>query len=231
MSIRTLQLSDELHQYLIDHTLRDHPLLRELREETARLPMGHMQISPEQGQFMQLLGELVGCRRYLEIGTFTGYSSLCMALSMPQDGRLICCDISTEYTNTARRYWQRAGVESKITLKLQPAIQTLQSLISGDWRPFSDLGETANLGKFDFVFLDADKQSYDAYFEPAIALLRPGGLLAVDNALRRGFVADPTNSEPDTLALRAINDRVCRDSRLTQSLVPIGDGLLLARKR
>lgn len=219
MSNRTIALSDALYDYLIAASLREPPLLAELRAETARMPMAQMQIAPEQGQFMALLVELLGARRALEIGTFTGYSSLWVALAMPE-GRLVACDISEEYTAVARRYWARAGVAQRIELRLGPALATLDRLFA-----------EGAAESFDFAFLDADKENYDGYYERVLRLLRPGGLLAVDNALWAGAVADPAKTDPDTLAIRGLNAKVRDDARVSASLVPIGDGLLLVRRR
>jgi len=194
--------------------------LAELREETARLPGAGMQISPEQGQFMRLLVELLGAQRTLEVGVYTGYSSLCVAQALPEDGQLIACDINAEYTAIARRYWQRAGLEQRIRLELGPALGTLDGLIAA--------GES---GRFDFAFIDADKENYQAYYERSLALLRRGGLIAVDNVLWGGSVADPADQKSSTLAIRALNAQLAEDSRVSVSLVPIGDGLFLARKR
>lgn len=220
MANRSLGISDTLHRYLVDATLREPPLLRELREETSHLSASNMQIAPEQGQFMALLVELIGARRAIEIGTFTGYSALCVARALPADGRLIACDINEEYTSIARRYWERAGVAGKIDLRLAPAIETLDRLLAD--------GQS---GSFDFGFIDADKQSYDGYYERTLSLLRPGGLLAVDNVLWDGQVADPADTTPETTAIRALNTRIREDERVSMSLVPVGDGLMLARKR
>lgn len=220
MSNRTLAITDALHRYLITHTLREPDILRRLREETAGMKGARMQIAPEQGQLMALLAELIGARRCLEIGVYTGYSSLAVALALPAQGRLIACDVSEEWTSVARRYWKEAGVEHKIALELRPAVETLDELIQG-----------GQAGSFDFAFIDADKERYDDYYERCLVLLRQGGLLSVDNALWGGAVADPTQSDEETVALRALNDKVTRDPRVSSSLVPIGDGLLLARKR
>ncbi len=220
MSNRTIAMTDPLYDYYLTVALREPPLLRELREETARMPQARMQIAPEQGQFMALLTELIGARRALEIGTFTGYSALCVALAMPADGRLVACDISEEYTAVARRYWARAGVADRIELRLGPAKATLDALLA------AGAG-----GGFDFAFIDADKENYDAYYERALALLRRGGLLAVDNVLWNGAVADPAKTDADTTAIRALNARIRDDARVSMTMVPIGDGLTLARKR
>jgi predicted O-methyltransferase YrrM len=220
MSNRTIGLSDELYRYLIEHSLREPDLLRRLREETARLTeWSAMQIAPEQGQFMGLLAQLVGARTALEVGTFTGYSSLAVMLAMPRDARMVCCDVSEEFTRVARRYWAEAGVADRIDLQLRPAIDTLDDLIAA-----------GSAGSFDFAFIDADKQNYDGYYERALVLLRPGGLLAVDNVLWSGAVADPQDNNETTKAIRRLNQKILRDRRVAISLVPIGDGLTLARK-
>lgn len=213
-------MTSALLSYLHETTLREPELLTRLRQETAALPDGGMQISPEQGQFMALLIELMGARRSLEVGVFTGYSSTAVALALPADGKLVACDVSDEWTQIARRYWREAGVESKIELHVRPAQQTLDALIaSGD------------AGSFDFAFIDADKTGYDAYYERCLTLLRPGGLVAVDNVLWNGDVANPDNQRESTRAIRALNAKIAADPRVTSSLVPIGDGLYLARKR
>ncbi len=220
MSNRTLAIDDRLYAYLLQHSLREAPLLKRLRDETTRMPDGMMQIAPEQGQFMALLVELVGARRALEIGTFTGYSSVCVARAMGPAGRLVCCDISEHYTAVARRYWAEAGVADRIELKLGPALSTLDGMLAA-----------GAAGQYDFAFIDADKTNYDGYYERVLKLLRAGGLVAIDNMLWNGAVADPKDQEPDTLAIRRLNEKLHADERVTASLVPIGDGLLLARKR
>ena len=220
MANRSLDLSDALYDYLIANSLRDEPILARLREETAALPLGRMQIAPEQGQFMALLAELTATRRYLEVGTFTGYSALSVALALPPDGSVVACDISEEFTAVGQRYWREAGVADKIDLRIGPAIETLDALIA-----------EGREGHFDFAFVDADKENYDGYVERALVLLRQGGLLAVDNVLWGGSVADPARRDTDTEAIRALNAKLHRDERVTLSLVPIGDGLTLARKR
>ncbi len=220
MANRSLDLNDALYDYLIANSLRDEPILARLREETAALPLGRMQIAPEQGQFMALLAELTATRRYLEVGTFTGYSALSVALALPPDGSVVACDISEEFTAVGQRYWREAGVADKIDLRIGPAIETLDALIA-----------EGREGHFDFAFVDADKENYDGYVERALVLLRQGGLLAVDNVLWGGSVADPARRDTDTEAIRALNAKLHRDERVTLSLVPIGDGLTLARKR
>jgi predicted O-methyltransferase YrrM len=220
MANRTLAMDDRLYAYLLEHSLRDAPVLKRLRDETTRMPQHNMQIAPEQGQFMALLVELVGARRAIEIGTFTGYSSICFARAMGPAGRLVCCDLSEAFTAVARRYWAEAGLADRIELKLGPALATLDGLLAA-----------GAAGQYDFAFIDADKTNYDGYYERSLALMRPGGLVAIDNTLWDGAVADPRDQEPDTLAIRRLNDKVHADERVTASLVPIGDGLLLARKR
>ncbi|MBK1701937.1 O-methyltransferase [Thiococcus pfennigii] len=220
MSNRTTPVDDRLHDYLVAHSVRESDVQRRLREATAALERRHMQIAPEQGQFMALLVELTGARRIIEIGTFTGYSALCMAEAMPSDGRLICCDVSDEWTRIARRFWRESGVVGRIDLRLAPALETLDALLAE--------GEG---GRFDMAFIDADKGNYACYFERCLALVRPGGLILIDNTLWHGAVADPQAQDGDTQTIRALNDSLLRDERVTISLVPIGDGLTLARKR
>jgi len=220
MANRTTALTDRLYDYLIEVSVREPPLLRELREETAALPMAMMQIGPEQGQFMRLLIELIGARRAVEVGTFTGYSALCVAEAMGPQGRLVACDVSEEYTAIARRYWARAGVADRIDLRLGPAVATLDKMLAD-----------GAAGTIDFVFIDANKPDYDKYFERAMKLLRPAGLIAIDNVLWGGAVADPAVDDEDTSAIRALNRKLAKDERVSLSLVQIGDGLTLARKR
>ena len=220
MASRTINLDQRMYDYLIAHSVRDLPVLAELRAETAKLPMAGMQISAEQGQFMGLLIELIGARRTIEIGTFTGYSALVVALGLPADGRVIACDVSEEFTSVARRYWAKAGVAKKIDLRLAPANETLDKLLAA--------GE---VGRFDFAFIDADKENYVGYYERCLKLVRAGGLIAIDNVLWDGKVANPAIDDKDTRAIRALNDRLRSDQRVTLSMVPIGDGLTLARKR
>ena len=219
MSNRTLNLDDQLYQYLLDVSLREHPVLAELREVTRTHQRGAMQISPEQGQFMTMLLKLIGARNTLEIGVFTGYSSLVTALALPPGGRVIACDVNEEYTAIGRAHWQKAGVADKIDLRLGPATETLAALI-----------EDGRSGSFDFAFIDADKVSYDAYYEACLQLLRPGGLIAIDNVLWSGAVARPAEDD-DTRALQALNRKLHKDERIDLSMLPVGDGLTLARKR
>ena len=220
MTRRTLHLSEELYAYLLDVSLREPSVMRRLREETASLENASMQIGAEQGQFMALLVELMGARTALEVGTFTGYSALAVALALPDDGRLVACDVSEEWTAMGRRYWEEAGVAHKIDLRLAPAMETLDGLLA-----------EGRAGTFDFVFIDADKEGYDAYYERALDLMRIGGLIALDNTLWDGKVVDPAVTDPDTAAIRALNTKLTGDERVTLSLVPVGDGLTLARKR
>ena len=220
MASRTLLLTDPLYDYLLKVSLRESPLLVRLREETEALPLAVMQISPEQGQFMALLVELIGARRTLEVGTFTGYSALCIARALPSDGQVVACDVSAEYTDIARRYWAEAGIADKIDLRLAPALDTLDALL-----------DDGQAGTFDFAFIDADKKNYDGYYERCLALVRTGGLIAVDNVLWDGAVVDPAKQDADTKAIRTLNLQLHQDERVSLSLVPIGDGLALARKR
>lgn len=220
MTAKTISLDERLHRYLLGASLREPPLLRRLREETARDPLARMQIAPEQGQFMALLVRLMGARRAIEVGVFTGYSSLCIAQALPPDGWLLACDIDEERTAVARRYWREAGVDGRVELRLAPAIETLDGLL-----------EQGAAGSFDFMFIDADKTGYDGYYERGLRLLRPGGLLVVDNVLWSGRVADPADDDEDTRALRAFNAKLHREERIWLSLLPLADGLTLALKR
>jgi predicted O-methyltransferase YrrM len=220
MSNRTLTLSPSLYEYLCKVSLREPKLLTRLRHETAQDSGGVMQISPEQGQFMSLLVELIQARNILEIGTYTGYSSLCMALALPEDGRIVCCDISKAWTNIARRYWLEAGVEDKIRLHLAPALETL--------RKFLQQGEAET---FDMAFIDADKENYPLYYELCLQLLRPGGLLLADNTLWSGRVNDASDRSVDTESIRRFNILLHEDDRISLSMLPLGDGLTLALKK
>ena len=219
MSRRTLNLDDTLIDYLHAHSLREHPAQAGLRAATAGHRHGGMQISPEQGQFMALLVRLLGARRCIEIGVFTGYSALTVALALPEEGYLLACDISDEYTRVGRPFWQQAGVDHKIDLQLGPALATLDAQLAA-----------GQAGRFDFAFIDADKAGYDAYYERCLRLLRAGGLIAIDNVLWSGAVARAADSD-DTRALQELNDKLHTDERIDLSLLPIGDGLTLARKR
>jgi predicted O-methyltransferase YrrM len=218
MSRRTLNLDDTVYDYLLGHSLREHPEQTALREATRSHAHAGMQISPEQGQLMSLLVKLIGARCTIEIGTFTGYSALTVALALPADGRVLACDISAEYTSIGKPYWQRAGVADKIELVIAPATGTLDARIAA--------GES---GRYDFAFIDADKTGYDAYYERCLQLIRAGGLIAIDNTLWGGEVAKPADDD-DTRALQALNDKLHHDERIEMAMLPIGDGLTLARK-
>jgi caffeoyl-CoA O-methyltransferase len=212
--------SDAVEHYVSEVVTRETPVQRRLRAETAALPHDRMQIGPDQGAFLALLVRLLGARRALEIGTFTGYSALAVASALPEDGRLIACDVNEEWTRIARRYWDEAGVSGRIDLRLGPAAETLAGLLRG-----------GAAGSFDFAFIDADKESYDAYYEACLVLVRPGGLIAVDNMLWSGAVADPAAQDPETRAIRALNAKARDDARVDACLLTVGDGVLLARKR
>ncbi|HEX2236877.1 MAG TPA: class I SAM-dependent methyltransferase [Gammaproteobacteria bacterium] len=220
MSNRTLTIDERIYDYLLSISVKEPALLGRLREQTAQDPLANMQIAPEQGRFMALLVELLGVRHAIEIGTYTGYSALCIAMAMPSDGHLICCDTSEQWTAVARRYFVEASVADRIELKIAPALTTLDDLLA-----------KGQMGAFDFAFIDADKENYENYFERCLALARPGGLIAVDNTLWGGSVADPENQEPSTQAIRRFNEKLYNDERVSLSLVPIGDGLTLARKK
>jgi predicted O-methyltransferase YrrM len=220
LSSRTLNLTEPLYDYVLSTSLREPALLKRLRDETAKMADAGMQISPEQGQFMGLLLETMEAKRVIEVGTFTGYSALCMALALPPDGRIICCDINKDTTAVGQRYWDEAGVAGKIDLRIGPAGDTLNGLLKG--------GEA---GRFDFMFIDADKTGYDTYYELGLKLLRPGGLIAIDNVLWGGAVADRKDTTADTKAIRALNEKIRDDARVTASMLPIGDGLTLVRRR
>jgi caffeoyl-CoA O-methyltransferase len=213
--MRGLSLSDELYEYVVKMGVRETPVQRELRAETRKLPMGGMQIGPDQGALMQVLVRIMGAKRYLEVGTFTGYSALSVALALPPSSRIVCCDVSEEWTSIARRYWKKAGVDKKIDLRIGPALDTLKNL----------------KGPFDLAFIDADKPNYWKYYERCLKLIRKGGLIAVDNTLWGGSVIDPEDQSESTRALRDFNERVAKDRRVDIALVPIGDGLTLAVKR
>jgi predicted O-methyltransferase YrrM len=221
MSSQTLFLSDNLYAYMKAVSLREPDILSRLREETSHDPMHMMQISPEQGQFMSLIVKLMAAERAIEIGVYTGYSSLCVAMAMPERGKMVACDVNEAWTSIARRYWKEAGVSSKINLYLAPANQTLNNLINGQ----------NECNTYDFAFIDADKESYDGYYDRCLKLLRPGGLMAIDNVFWGGDVANPRISDKGTNAIRALNERIRGDDRVDMSMMPIGDGLMLVRKR
>lgn len=216
----TLGLPDLLHDYILDNSLKELPILAELRQETEHHKQARMQISPDQGQLISLLIRLMSARRVLEIGVFTGYSSLTIALALPIDGVLVACDISEEYTAIAKRYWRQAGVQNKIDLRIAPALQTLDSLL-----------ESGQAETFDFAFVDADKANYSNYYDRALKLLRPGGLMAIDNVLWSGRVADMQSTDKIVQTMRIFNEKVAQDDRVQVSLLPLGDGITLALKK
>jgi predicted O-methyltransferase YrrM len=218
--MKATPLNDRLYEYLLSVSVREPDVLAKLRAETAQMTMSAMQIAPDQGAFMALLVQLMGAKKTLEVGVFTGYSSLCVALALPPEGKIVACDVSQEYTDIARRYWQLAGVAQKIDLRIAPALETLDRLLA-----------QGQAGTFDFAFIDADKGNYDAYYERSLQLIRPGGLIAIDNVLWGGSVIDPQKQDEDTLAIRALNAKLHQDERVTLSLLSIADGLTLALKR
>jgi predicted O-methyltransferase YrrM len=219
MSRGSIGLSPELNDYIVKAHAPEHPVLRKLRQKTGRMPRGGMQIAPEQGHFLAFLVRLIGARRTIEIGTFTGYSALAVALALPENGTVVACDVSEEWTAIAKAHWQEAGVAGKITLRLAPALETLAAL-EREGKP----------GRFDFAFIDADKPEYDAYYEACLRLVRPGGLIALDNMLQHGRVADRSDRSPGATAIRALNAKLVRDERVEAVLLPIGDGMTLVRR-
>lgn len=220
MSNRSIGLAEDLHAYLLSVGVREPEVLRALREETAELPRASMQIAPEEGAALAMLVRLMGARRILEVGTFTGYSSTAMALALPAGGQIVCCDVSEEWTDIARRAWARAGVADRVELRLGPALDTLDDLLAAD-----------QAGTFDLAFIDADKGNYGAYYERALRLVRRGGLIAIDNVLWSGRVADPSVTDDDTEAIRELNALIAIDDRVDVAMLPIADGLTLARIR
>ncbi|MGP0073764.1 MAG: class I SAM-dependent methyltransferase [Bryobacteraceae bacterium] len=220
LDIDNLDINKDLREYMRRVTLREPPLLRRLREETAQLPTSSFQISAEQGQLMGLLMHLIRARRTIEIGVYTGYSALAVAQALPDDGQIIACDISDEWTSVARRFWHEAGVEKKIDLRLGPALATLDGLIA-----------SGQANQFDFVFIDADKTNYANYYERALVLVRPGGLIGIDNVLWYGRVLDASFDDPDTRAIRAFNQQLKNDDRVWLSMLPVRDGLTLACRK
>jgi predicted O-methyltransferase YrrM len=220
MSSSHLKITDELGDYIRRSSLREPEILAALRQETVSHPMGTMQITPEQGQFMALLIQMLNAKDVIEVGVFTGYSSTVVAMALPADGKLIACDLNEEYTRMARRYWQQAGVDNKIELRLGPAVRTLDDMIAD-----------GGTGTYDFAFIDADKSNYDAYYERLLTLLRPGGVIAIDNVLWHGRVVDESVQDEDTNAIRRLNAKIANDNRVLMTMLPIGDGLTLAMKR
>jgi len=209
---------ESVSDYIIRLGTEETPLMQALREETASLPAGGMQIGPDQGQLLGFFVKLLGVRQALEIGTFTGYSALSVAQALPADGKLVCCDVSAEWTSIGRRYWQEAGVADRIDLRIAPALETLAAL-------------QAEGRRFDLAFIDADKENYDGYYEACLRLVRPGGLIAIDNVLWSGAVAGSEDATPSTVALKALNAKIRSDQRVDFCLLPIGDGVTLARPR
>ena len=220
MSNGSIGLDEALNEYLVRVGVREHPVLAELRRQTAELPAAQMQIAPEEGALLAILVRLLPARRILEIGTFTGYSSTAMALAQPDGGRITCCDVSREWTDIARRAWADAGVDDRVDLRLGPAVATLDELLGA--------GEA---GSYDLAFIDADKASYDVYYERSLQLVRSGGLIAIDNVLWSGRVADPADDDEDTTAIRDLNAKIAADERVEIVMVPIADGVTLARIR
>lgn len=218
--VRPTPITDSLYDYVLSVGMREPEILRELREETGRLENGEFQIAPEQGPFLATLIQMLRAKNGIEIGTFTGYSALWVAAAMPPDGNLICCDVSEEYTSIARKYWEKSGLAPKIDLRIGPALETIDSLLTGGWA-----------GIMDYAFIDADKANYDAYYEACLELVRPGGLIAIDNTLWDGKVADDGVNDPDTVAIRALNKKLHADERVWLSFLPFADGLTLALKR
>ena len=217
---RHFSFDEPTYQYLVKTSVRETDVARRLREETQQLPMAQMQIGPDQGQFLQLLVQLIQAKKTLEVGVFTGYSALWVAAALPDEGKIVACDVSEEYTAVARRYWKEAGVDHKIDLRLRPALETLDELLA-----------QGGASTFDFAFIDADKSNYDNYYERALQLIRTGGLIAVDNTIWSGRVADPNESDTDTVAIRKLNEKLHRDERVALSMLTVGDGLTLAMKR
>ena len=220
MSSRNVHIDEKIYDYILDNSLRDMPILEKLREETIKMPDGRMQISPDQGQFMALLVRMLDVKKIVEVGTFTGYSSLVMALALPENGQIVACDMSEEYTEVAQRFWQEAGVVDKIDLRLGLAVETLTEILSN--------GEA---GTFDMAFIDADKRNYKVYYEKCLQLLRPGGLILIDNVLWYGKPARLEETDTDTIAIRNFNKNIYKDERVEMSMITVGDGLTLALKR
>jgi predicted O-methyltransferase YrrM len=220
MSSLSYAIEDDIYRYLIDNSVREPNVLAELRQETLKLPNHNMQISPEHGQFMGLLVRATGAKRAVEVGTYTGYSSIAVAQALPSDGKLICCDISKDYTDIARKYWKKAGVEQKVELRLGPGVQTLDGLI-----------KEGKSGTIDFSFIDADKPGYDNYYERLLTLTRPGGLILLDNIFQGGRILEASSTREGTVAMQALNKKLHADERVHLSMLPIGDGVTLCLKK
>jgi len=220
MANTTIGLSPDLAAYVVEFGTREPQVLARLREETAAVPQHDMQIAPEEGAFLAMLVQLVGARRCIEVGTFTGYSSTAVALALPPDGQIVCCDVSQEWTSMARRYWDEAGVAGKVDLRIAPAAETLDQLVAD-----------GGVDSYDFAFVDADKSGYDGYYERLLRLVRPGGLIVFDNTLWGGEVISPDAQDKDTRAIRDLNAKLAADERITVCLLPVADGVTLARRR
>ena len=218
--VRPTPMTDRLYEYVLSVGLREPEVFRELREETSRLPECEWQIAPEQGPFLALLVQLLGAKNCLEVGTFTGYSAAWVASALPADGLVTCCELNDTYAEVARKYWEKAGLADRIDLRMGPALTTLDRLLTGGW-----------VELFDYAFIDADKSNYDAYYERCLQLVRPGGLIAIDNTLWDGKVADPSVTDADTVAIRELNAKIHTDERVTLSFLPFADGLTLGLKR
>ncbi|MBW9232693.1 O-methyltransferase [Leptospira santarosai] len=231
MSRKNIRLTEKLEEYIFQNSVRETDSFQRLREETGKLVQANMQISPEEGQFLGILTKISGAKRIIEIGTFTGYSSLCFASALPPDGKILCCDISEEWTKIARKYWKETGLERKIVLKIGSALETLQAILeaksSPDWAP----GFVCGASSIDLVFLDADKENYPNYYPLILKLLKPGGLLIADNVLWDGSVADVSHQEPSTIGIRKFNELVRSDSNVDVSMIPVADGVSLVRKK
>ncbi|WP_078127672.1 O-methyltransferase [Leptospira alexanderi] len=231
MSRKNIQLTEQLEEYIFRNSVREPDSFRRLQEETGKLAQANMQISPEEGQFLRILAQISGARRIIEIGTFTGYSSLCFAFALPEDGKILCCDISEEWTNIAKKYWKETGLEKKIRLRIGPALETLQVILDSksapDWASDFAFGSSS----VDLIFLDADKENYPNYYPLILKLLKSGGLLIADNVLWDGSVADSTRQEPSTIGIRKFNEMVCNDPNVDVSMIPIADGVSLVRKK
>ncbi len=220
MGNETLLIESTIDSYIKNTSLRENEVLIRCREETSNLKQSRMQLSPEQGQLLSFLVELIKAKKSIEIGTFTGYSALCVALALPEDGCLVACDISERWTSIAQRYWIEAGVQKKIDLRIGSALETLDKLITIE-------GEST----YDFALIDADKENYEQYYERLLILVRPGGLITIDNVLWSGKVADPQNQEGTTVAIRSLNEKILRDNRVTLTMLPVGDGMTVVMKK